>query len=202
MEIQEKPPSTFETTEPEPYLDRGQQLPEHYSEDKLVAMVRDPYCIFLYWDLEGTRGYEARSFSKLEGRPEDNWALKVISPSDQTNYFVPVQHWVRNWYIQVTPAKRYYFELGYFESNGDFTVVITSREVETPRACPSDDISQAWAHFFKDFLRGKLIKKQRIHLKAVPPTIHMGVAIPGLAPEPLPPLASPEAFKKEYVFRP
>lgn len=207
MEAQEKSPSTFETTPPQPYIDRGPQLPEHYGDDKLVAMVRDPLYIFLYWELEGTLGHQARS---LAGQME-NWSLKVFCLSDGTTASVSVRAWARNWYLQVSPARRYRFELGYSASNGNFIPVVYSGEVETPRASPAGDLSQTWAHFFKDFSRGKLLKRRRkapSRPKQLPPS---GGPIPGLTPEivsqPASSVsywhgASPEVLKKEYIFRP
>lgn len=199
MEIQEKAPSIFQAT-PQPYIDRGAQLPEHYGDDKLVAMVRDPYWIFLYWELEGPRGLEAL-FSSAKGQAGD-WALKVYCLSERISSFVPVQAWARNWYLQVYPAKRYRFELGYFESSGNFKPVVSSKEVETPRADPSEDLSLVWVHFFKDFSRGKLLKRRRIRLKRISRPKELEFPVPGLTPQIVPPPASPEVLRKEYIFRP
>ncbi len=196
MEIQEKAPSAFETTPPQPYIDRGPQLPEHYGDDKLVAMVRDPFWVFLYWELEGPLGRQAPS--SYFGQKE-NWALKIFCLSENISSFVSVQHWARNWYLQVYPAKRYRFELGYFESGGNFVPVVSSKEVETPRSGPSEDLSRTWAHFFKDFLRGRLLKRRR---KAPSKPKRLEVPVPGLTPEIPSPPASPELLRKEYIFRP
>lgn len=193
METQEKAPSTFETTPPQPYIERGPRLPEHYGDDKLVAMVRDPFWIFLYWELEGPLGLQAQ---------REDWALRVSCLSDRTSSFVSVQAWARNWYLQTAPARRYRFELGYFESNGSFTPVVSSREVETPRSSPSEDLSQAWAHFFKDFSRGKLLRKRRRAPSKPKKLSALGGPLPGLTPEILAPPASPELLRKEYIFRP
>lgn len=193
----EQAPAIFQAT-PQPFIDRGPQLPEHYGDDKLVAMVRDPSWVFLYWELEGPGGREALS---LTGRTE-NWALKVFCTLDNTSYLVTVQVRARNWYLQVSPARRYHFELGYFGSGGNFTPVVSSREVETPRAGPSEDLSKTWVHFFKDFLRGRLLRRRRKAPSKPEPLAVLGGPVPGLSPEIISPPASPEVLKKEYIFRP
>ena len=35
------------------YLDYGPPLPETYNQDTIVTMIRDPECIFTYWELSG-----------------------------------------------------------------------------------------------------------------------------------------------------
>jgi hypothetical protein len=198
METQEKTHSVFETGPPQPFIDRGPQLPEHYGDDKLVAMVRDPLYVFLYWELEGTLGRQALSSSLVSGQAE-SWTIKVFCLSDNTSDFVAVQVWARNWYLQVSPGKRYRFELGYFGSDGNFNPVVSSGEVETPRAGPSEDLSLVWAHFFKGFSRGRLVKGRR---KAPSKPKRIDFPVPGLTPEILSPPASPELQRKEYIFRP
>jgi hypothetical protein len=196
MEVKEQAPAIFQAT-PQPFIDRGPQLPEHYGDDKLVVMVRDPFWVFLYWELEGPSGREALSVGGTE-----NWAIRVFCLTDSTSYFATVKTWARNWYLQVSPARRYRFELGYFGTGGSFAPVVSSREVETPRAGPSEDHSKTWVHFFKDFLRGRLLRRRRKAPSKPEPLAVLAEPVPGLSPEILSPPASPEVLKKEYIFRP
>ncbi|HHT9117694.1 MAG TPA: DUF4912 domain-containing protein [Candidatus Hypogeohydataceae bacterium YC38] len=180
MEAPEKT-ATFKEFPPQPFIDHGPQLPQHYGEDKLVAMSRDPYWLFLYWELEGPAGRQAPQ--------EAPWALWVKCLTDQTSYHQDIQVWVRNWYLQVAPGKSYQIEIGYFEPSGHFKNLASSMVVETPRAGPSEDYTEIWAHFFKDFVRGQLVKKRR--RPSGRPKGPPEVPVPGLSPGIMPPPASP-----------
>ncbi|MGR3311536.1 MAG: hypothetical protein ACUZ77_12285, partial [Candidatus Brocadiales bacterium] len=35
-----------ERIETQPYIDRGPALPEHYEDDRIIALAKDPHCIF------------------------------------------------------------------------------------------------------------------------------------------------------------
>lgn len=182
MDTQGKP-TTFTEFPPQPFIDRGPQLPQHYGEDKLVAMPRDPYWIFLYWELEGPAGQQASSLYK------EGWALHVYCLTDRTHYHIPVQVWTGNWYLQVAPGKCYQIEIGCFEPSGSFRSLASSRAVETPRTVPSEDHTETWGHFFKDFVRGRLVRRRRgpwLRPKPLPKA-----PVPGLSPGLYPPPASP-----------
>lgn len=188
MAIEEKI-APFKEFPPQPYIDRGPELPQHYGDDKLVAMVRDPFWIFFYWELEGPLGLEARS--------QKDWALRVHSLLEGTSYLVPIQAWTRNWYLEVAPAKRYRTEIGYLDASGKFRIIASSMEVETPSSGASSDLTEIWAHFFKDFSRGRLLRRRRAPRRPRPlPTIE----VPGLSPGFQPPPASPQLQRKEYIF--
>ena len=39
----------------EPFIDRGMTIPDTYNNDRIAALVRDPGCIYLYWEFTGCK---------------------------------------------------------------------------------------------------------------------------------------------------
>lgn len=116
-------------------------LPYSYGRELLVAMVRDPHCIYCYWDYGPT--------FKLEGPP----LLRLIDCTaidDNGHNANSIQEFsisleAKNYYLhRCTPDKDYYLELGYRDHNGDFISLLISNRVHTPRDCPSGQIESQW----------------------------------------------------------
>jgi len=102
------------------YIDRGEPLPQSYAENRIVAMVRSPEQIYVYWDVEtevrvaGSRCV-VRVHCRSEGRRNDH------EPGPEAC----------NWYFRVTPNRAYRFEL--LESRGgQLRSLASSEEVTTP----------------------------------------------------------------------
>lgn len=128
------------------YVDLGYELPKNYSREGIVAMVRDPECIFTYW-----------SFSDLSKFDKEKISLRVNNISDGKSWLIKNTGCADNWYIAVESDKEYLIELCYEDKKG-ITVLMRSNKVKTPR----DKISghQKWVEE-NEFLRlVESIKKQ------------------------------------------
>jgi len=117
------------------------ELPESYATGKLFLTARDPYWMYAYWDF----GREQMHDLRMQARNGTVY-LRVCDVTDINfnGHNAPVPQEIaldptaRDWYIHIGQAGRNYVaQLGYYEPNGNFRVVSTSRVTRTP----SDNIS-------------------------------------------------------------
>ncbi len=135
------------------YLDRGPELPAGYGEDRLVALVRDPRCIFVYWDLGGgayERAREARGQSEMAGGV---WVLRLVQVRGGRFFDVPMDPAGGNWYLHVEPQQRYRVEIGLVLPSGAFQRLAASGEVLTPAETVSDAVDEQWMLVREEFDR-------------------------------------------------
>lgn len=96
-------------------------------------MVVNPYLVHAYWDVDLTRLPATTSSAAL--RFHD-----VSQPFAPDTFDVEVDLRARNWYVDLWgPARSYYAELGTKTAAGDFTPIVRSNSLETPRAWPMAD---------------------------------------------------------------
>ena len=103
-----------------PYIDRGEPLPRSYAENRIVALVRSPEQIYLYWDVE--------TEVRVAGHPQ---VVRVhdLTAKRVTDLEPPAD--ADNWYLRVAPNRTCRFEL--FEKRGSrLRRLATSEEVTTP----------------------------------------------------------------------
>ncbi len=133
-------------------VDRGAAIPDHYGRDQIVAEVRDPNCIFVYWDQQGPRREEVRLRYGADVFEGACWILRLCSEGDGSQD-VPIMPEGRNWYLHVPENREYAVEIGILSRDGQFITLSRSNTVRTPRKDPSDDGSCEWMLVEGDFLR-------------------------------------------------
>jgi len=123
----------------------GEELPESYGIDRIVALVRDPNWIFSYWEIKG------ETVEKLKKRLGHRWeecsmVLRVFdrSRTDGGYFDIEINGDARNWYINVAPDNRYQVAIGARDPEGNFHQVAISNIVETPRGRISDVVDDRW----------------------------------------------------------
>ncbi len=108
------------------YEDLG-SLPASYDEDTLFLVARDPRWLFAYWDFDAGR-YPASSMRY--GYPQ--FFLKVLRGAE-AEATVEINPDARNWYVPVHhPDTDYTAELGFFNQNGTWSIIVTSAPTHTP----------------------------------------------------------------------
>lgn len=137
--------------EESPELDEGFQYPETYGETTIVLMVRDPYWLYAYWELEA--GVETELAARI-GRETLRRSRVVLRVYDVTgvdpdhavsHHDIDVAPGTRNWYINVMRVERdYCVDLGVITPDGAFIVVARSNKVSLPPIGPSDVIDEKW----------------------------------------------------------
>lgn len=115
---------------PQEFKEKSLELPAGYGDNRVVLMVRDPFCIFTYWE----------TFQS-----ENERILRVYETLNWNHFDIEVTGNTRNWYIKVPLAgKTYCVEIGYIDANGKFIALARSNFVTTPPDGPSDIIDEEW----------------------------------------------------------
>ncbi len=113
------------------------ELPQSYGENRMMLMVRDPYCLFVYWDLApGLRYVVSRHLGcdwedvplflqlfEAGGREEELFHVGDFSVSSQA----------RQWYLHnLLPDRDYCLCLAVRGPEGRFYRILQSNRVHTP----------------------------------------------------------------------
>jgi hypothetical protein len=130
---------------------REPALPWSYGDCKITALVRDPYWLFVYWEINDAKREEIAS---RYGSKAWDGARPVLRVYDTTNlYYFDSRHYVEiaindyanNWYICTgQPNRTFCIELGRVRPDGSFIFVARSNFVSTPRDQLSEVIDEEW----------------------------------------------------------
>jgi uncharacterized protein len=137
-------------------LIEGRQLVASHSagakgdiQDRLVVMVRDPYWLHAYWELN------PRTVERAQSALGQNWhgtrpVLRVfrVAPdgSAELQREIAIHGGVNHWYVDVqSPPQQFRMEIGYLTAAGQFYCLVRSNSVTTPPAGTSDSVDENWA---------------------------------------------------------
>ncbi|HEX4414228.1 MAG TPA: DUF4912 domain-containing protein [Lacipirellulaceae bacterium] len=118
-------------------------------QDRLVVMVRDPYWLHAYWELN------PRSVERAQSALGQHWhATKPIlrlfrvaaDGAAELQREIIIHGGVKHWYVDVqSPPQQFRMEIGYLTAGGHFYCLARSNTVITPPAGTSDSIDENWA---------------------------------------------------------
>ena len=118
-------------------------------EDRLVVMVRDPYWLHAYWELN------QRSIDRAQAALGQRWhgsrpILRLLRLNDdgtgEIERDIEIHGGVRNWYVDVqNPPAQYRMEIGYATEDGGFFCLARSNTVSTPAANGTESVDGNWA---------------------------------------------------------
>jgi hypothetical protein len=117
------------------------ELETTFNQNRITALVRDPYWIYLYWEIN-------KPFN-LNGKP----VLKVLDiknknyphSSANNSFITEIDLEAKNWCLKLPAAnRRYVVELGLLEESGEFNLIARSNYFTTPRDRPSDKYDPEW----------------------------------------------------------
>lgn len=134
-------PEHHEPNQVSVYLDYGPPLPDTYGQDSIFAMVRDPECIFVYWELSVRIVSDTFRLRDLK-KHSTKWVLRTHNLSRQdffdTNLETPANpdNVHGNYYLTVLPDNKYQLELGLLNVN-QFIPLVKSNIIRTPRQSKS-----------------------------------------------------------------
>ena len=135
------------------------ELPESYGRDRVVALVRDPYWLHVYWELNPA------AVSRAEAALGQDWPgakavlrLVDVTSEDTTSHAesvvrdIEIHGGTNNWYIDVpNPPRSYRVDLGFRAKSGRFYVSARSNVVNTPKPGVSDKIDENWVDVQEKF---------------------------------------------------
>lgn len=136
------------------HISRIINLPSGYGKDRIVAMVRDPWWIFVYWEITPARQRAVMDDLKRKGRNFKGTVLRIyditgISNFDGKNakshFDILLKDVAGNWYVDIgSPGKRWCVEIGLLAEEVDFYALARSNIIDTPRFGMSDILDESW----------------------------------------------------------
>jgi hypothetical protein len=131
------------------------ELPAAYGVDRLVLIPRDPWWIFVFWEITpatreaalaalGTEADEARPMLRV-------YDVTFVDPrgsNTSLSFDLEIPRGVESWYVNVgRAAASYCTEIGLRTASGRFLPLLRSNVGDTPRATPSPDREVRWLEF-------------------------------------------------------
>jgi len=135
------------------YVDYGPPIPLHYGEDRITALVRDPNCLYIYWELEGPRRAQVIREHGDEVWRDASWVLRLHTDGDGSPQDIPIVVEGCNWYLSVAEGRSFTVEIGIMRPGGAFISFARSNRAQTPRMGVSPDTSREWMLVEDDFRR-------------------------------------------------
>jgi hypothetical protein len=146
--------SKYEEPLAQEHITRKIDLPVAYGKDRIVAMVRDPWWFFVYWEITANNEKSVREEMQRQGhhfeksiiRIYDITGVKDANPKQANSYFdIDLKAMVRNWYVDIgSPGRQFCVEIGLMAKQGVFYVLARSNVIRTPRFGMSDILDTAW----------------------------------------------------------
>ena len=120
-----------------------EDLPGGYGDTRIVLMVRDPYWIYTYWEIQESAVQQALSSHNLLGQQAEE-VLRVYFGDETINYDIEVEGLLNDWYINVgRPDTEFFVDYG-LRVQGRFIPLARSNRVRTPRSGMSEVIDDQW----------------------------------------------------------
>lgn len=137
-------------------------IPTGYGDDRIVLLVKDPWWLHAYWEIQPSTERAARN----QLLPQEVAGLKTIlrvydvtdrafpgEPAHQS-FDIGLSGMATNWYIQTdAPGRSFIVEIGLLTAAGKFLLLARSNRVTAPRFGPSDVIDEAWMATEEDYWR-------------------------------------------------
>ncbi len=135
--------------EPEYPIDEAREIPPGYGDTKIVAMIRDPYWAFTYWEIN----HEKRKELSILGQHSRKLFLRVYDVTDvrfngfnaHSSFDVEINNMSKSWYIQLpVPNRSYCIDIAFLDNDGNYILIARSNTIAAPRDAISDNIDQDW----------------------------------------------------------
>jgi hypothetical protein len=115
------------------------ELPKGYGDGRLVCLVRDPSCAYIYWDLS-----QQQIELAFGGLGAARAALKLSSLKGENVREVEVHLEARGWYVrELVPGSELRVELWALGEHGS-RLLRAARPLRMPPALPSDDLNMEY----------------------------------------------------------
>ena len=158
--LYKQPPIPEHLTKVATYGEGELDIPSSYNETRIALMVRDPYWLYAYWDINTeTKNKLSQRFGGFYHIP---LCIRVYDITDisfdgsNSNYYfdVTVNNNTNSWYINVgKPNRSFCVDLGFIQPDGTFFTIARSNAVTTPRDNVSDVIDEEWMLIEENFKR-------------------------------------------------
>ncbi|MDI6731177.1 MAG: DUF4912 domain-containing protein [Candidatus Margulisbacteria bacterium] len=119
-------------------------FPERYGDNKITLMVRDPYWLFAYWEINEKRSAEIVRELSQAVFSQSRLTLRVYNVDNWDSFDIEVTGGAKNWYLRVSSDASYCVDIGYKTPDGRFIAAARSNIVRTPLDRMSDIIDEQW----------------------------------------------------------
>jgi len=128
-------------------------IPTGYGRDRIILMVKDPWWLFAYWEIQPATERAARSqllpheVAGLQSilRVYDVTGVEFPAQPATASFDIGLSGLATNWYIHANaPNRSFIVEIGFLANTGRFLPLARSNRVTTPRFGPSEIIDEAW----------------------------------------------------------
>jgi hypothetical protein len=129
------------------------RFPPGYGDNKIVALVRDPWWIYAYWEIRREKEEEISRKISSDGDEVSKSILRVyditdvnFTGSNANSYFdIELKGLANSWYVNVgSPDRAWLIDIGIVTKKGRFYVLARSNIVRTPRYGMSDKLDAEW----------------------------------------------------------
>ncbi|MBU1862045.1 MAG: DUF4912 domain-containing protein [Candidatus Omnitrophica bacterium] len=135
------------------------ELPDGYNQTKIVAVIRDPYWVYVYWDLDNAQKKHLAqlfitggAYVKTVLRVHDVGGVEFDGFNSNRFCDVVVQLDARNWYLDLgSPNKNIIIDLGIKDSRNIFFLIARSNRIAMPADGPSQRVDEDWMISDTDF---------------------------------------------------
>ena len=131
------PPATAETP--------GLSLPLEYGRDVLVALVRDPRCVYCYWELSGGARDALRRAHGQDVLERSGWVLRAHDLAAGAHQDVAIHPDALGWYLDLEADRAWRIEIGVVTPDGQFLRLAVGDTVRTPPTGIGRSAEGAWA---------------------------------------------------------
>lgn len=158
------------------------KLPERYFDDRITAMVKDPWWIHTYWDISPEREKKVLSFIPKDEQTELKRVLRVYDitgiekfTGSNANYSfdININSEALNWYINTAnPGHSFCIDIGFLSKKGKFYLLARSNTVSTYKFGISPVLDEEWAipedEYFKilgiyDLGKSSMERRKKFH---------------------------------------
>ena len=128
-------------------------IPTGYGDTRIVLLVKDPWWLYAYWEVNPARDREARRQLTPDEISGAQSILRVYDVTDRNFPEAPAHQsqdialsgLAMSWYLHVNaPNRSFIVDIGLLTRHGRFLLLARSNRVTTPRCEPSDVLDEEW----------------------------------------------------------
>jgi hypothetical protein len=129
------------------------RFPPGYGDNKIVALVRDPWWIYVYWEIRREKEDEIQRKISSDGDEAVKSILRVYDVTDvnfngrnaHSHFDIDLKGLASSWYVNVgSPDRAWLVDIGIVTRKGNFYLLARSNTVRTPRHGMSERFDAEW----------------------------------------------------------
>lgn len=121
------------------------EFPAGYGDNRIVALVRDPFWLYVYWEINEKRRGEIRDEIGADAFSSAREFLRIYDTESWDSFDIEITGGAKTWYVHVpAPNRTYCVDVGFKTMDGRFIAAARSNWVTTPLDRMSDVIDEQW----------------------------------------------------------